>query len=84
MGRDGLRNNRVQLLMDFWTWGLVPHFSRREFTKAEDKLLAITGVAKYIGDVTRDDYVAGIWKSRLFVELISCCDPLVLVTLALR
>jgi hypothetical protein len=76
MGRDGLRNDRVQLLMDFWTWNLVPQFSRREFTKAEDKLPAIAGVAKYIGDVTGDDYVAGIWKSRLFVELIWCCDPL--------
>jgi hypothetical protein len=76
MGRDGLRNNRVQLLMDFWTWDLVPQFSQREFTKAEDKLPAIAGVAKYIGDVTGYDYVAGIWKSRLFVELIWCCDPL--------
>jgi len=76
LGRLSLRNNRVQLLMDFWTWALVPQFSEREFTKAEDKLPAIAGVAKYIGDVTGYDYVAGIWKPRLFVELIWCCDPL--------
>jgi hypothetical protein len=76
MGRDGPRNNRVQLLMDFWIWNIVPQFSQREFTKAEDKLPAIAGVAKYIGDVTGYDYVAGMWKSRLFTELIWCCDPL--------
>jgi hypothetical protein len=55
--------------------GLIPQFSQREFTKAEDKLPAFTGVAKYIGDVTGYDYVAGIWKSRLLIELIWCCGP---------
>ena len=36
---------------------------------------AIAGVAKYIGDVVGAEYVAGLWKSDLFIELIWTTDP---------
>jgi hypothetical protein len=75
IGRETLRENGVQQLTDFWTNNLVPQFCLREFTKPVDKLPAIAGVAKYIGDITGYDYVAGLWKSRLETELIWCCDP---------
>jgi hypothetical protein len=73
LGRDALVQNHVQLLVDFWRHGLVPQYSRRQFTRAKDKLPAIAGVAKYIGDVTGYDYVAGMWKPGLFTELIWLC-----------
>lgn len=76
LGRDDPIPNRHQALVTFWKESLVPQFSARLFTVARDKLPAIAGVAKYIGDVTGDEYVAGLWKSSLVSELMWCCNAL--------
>ncbi|KIW99523.1 uncharacterized protein Z518_11262 [Rhinocladiella mackenziei CBS 650.93] len=59
LGRDALLPSQAQILMDFWRHELLPQYSQRQFTEAKDKLPAVAGVAKYIGDATGYDYVAG-------------------------
>lgn len=48
------------------TWESMLHgYGRRLFTIIEDRLPAISGMAKYIADETGDEYLAGLWKSEL-------------------
>ena len=47
-----------------WT-EVISQYSRCELTKAQDKLIAISGVAKVLADRFDDTYVAGLWQSNL-------------------
>lgn len=49
---------------------MLENYGRRLFTFVEDKLPAISGMAKYISDETGDEYLAGLWKSRLPSSLV--------------
>lgn len=73
LGKD--IGDRCQQLIDFWEYNLVPQFSQRAFTKPQDKLPAISGLAKYIGDITSYNYVAGMWQSQLSHELLWSSQP---------
>lgn len=44
---------------------MLEDYGHRLFTDIEDKLPAISGMAKYIADETGDEYLAGLWKSQL-------------------
>ena len=44
---------------------LLSEYGRRRLTYAEDKLPAISGVAKDFAALLDDDYLAGMWKSSL-------------------
>lgn len=44
---------------------MLEDYGYRLFTVIEDKLPAISGMAKYIADETGDEYLAGLWKSQL-------------------
>lgn len=44
-------------------------YSTRRLTKGNDKLVALSGIAKDFGDVSEDELVAGLWKNRLIEEL---------------
>lgn len=47
-------------------WEKMLHdYGHKLFTVIEDKLPAISGMAKYIADETGDEYLAGLWKSQL-------------------
>jgi hypothetical protein len=39
-------------------------------TKPEDKLVAISGIAKHISHMVNDDYIAGHWRSKIPVSLL--------------
>ncbi|KAM6536393.1 hypothetical protein FALCPG4_002400 [Fusarium falciforme] len=52
-----------------WT-GLVWNYSECTLTKPTDKLAAFAGIAKLFQEHTGDEYVAGLWKSRL-VEMLN-------------
>lgn len=53
-------SNPVYLL---WR-NMVQHYSSCALTKAEDRLPAFAGVAKIFQEVTGDEYLAGLWRSR--------------------
>jgi Heterokaryon incompatibility protein (HET) len=56
-------------LTESWRNILVPRFSACKFSAATDKLPAIAGLARYIGDVTGYGYVAGLWVPCLHMDL---------------
>lgn len=48
---------------------VVKAYSKTQFSYPEDKLVAISGVAKYIKTIIKDTYLAGLWRKRLAAEL---------------
>ncbi|KAI0853597.1 heterokaryon incompatibility protein-domain-containing protein [Daldinia vernicosa] len=48
----------------------VNEYSRCTLTNPSDKLAAIAGIAQLFQDFTGDEYIAGLWKSRL-VEMLN-------------
>ncbi|KAH7316985.1 heterokaryon incompatibility protein-domain-containing protein [Stachybotrys elegans] len=60
--------DRINYVWDDWD-GLVSAYSSRLLTFAEDKLPALSGVAARVHSETKSDYVAGLWKDNLVVDL---------------
>ncbi|KAL2070594.1 hypothetical protein VTL71DRAFT_13620 [Oculimacula yallundae] len=53
------------------TWRrLVEKYSKTEATYEEDKLPALSGLAKTIHETTKDEYVAGLWKNTILDGLL--------------
>lgn len=48
---------------------LIKQYSRCDLTEPSDKLHAVAGIAKLFEEVTGDEYIAGIWKSRFTTML---------------
>lgn len=48
---------------------VVKAYSKSHFSYPEDKLVAISGVAKYTKTVIKDTYLAGLWRKRLAAEM---------------
>ena len=47
-------------------WAVViDNYTRCELTKASDKLVAVSGVARVLANRFNDSYVAGLWQSNL-------------------
>lgn len=44
---------------------MVDSYTRCQFTRPSDKLLAFDGIAKIFQEVSGDEYIAGMWKSRI-------------------
>lgn len=62
--KSGL-NNRL-----YWAWcSFRVRYSRSALTRDSDKLVALCGIAKQVGDATGDELVAGLWKSLIIEEL---------------
>jgi hypothetical protein len=43
----------------------VMQYTKLRITQGSDKLPALSGCAKYIGRITGDEYIAGLWRNRL-------------------
>ncbi|KAH6854019.1 heterokaryon incompatibility protein-domain-containing protein [Chaetomium sp. MPI-CAGE-AT-0009] len=59
----------------YWVWRqIVTDYSRRHLTRAEDKLVALSGVAKVFASRLainpEDSYLAGLWKDALMQDLL--------------
>ena len=54
---------------------VVEAYSRCQLTKPDDKLPALSGIAKRMSDILGDDYVAGMWRRYLASELIWFVEP---------
>ncbi|KAI8713815.1 HET domain-containing protein [Fusarium sp. LHS14.1] len=53
---------------------LVSEYSRTELTRSEDRLVALSGVAKLFQQTFADDYLAGLWRTPLERLLCWCRD----------
>jgi hypothetical protein len=57
-------------------WGkVVEVYSRTRLTKPDDKLIALSGIAKMMSAEIKDVYVAGMWRKNLASQLLWRVDP---------
>jgi hypothetical protein len=55
----------------FLSWAdIVTDYTKRLLTRPEDKLIAISGIAKQIQDAIQGEYVAGLWREALPQQLL--------------
>ncbi|KAI0194773.1 heterokaryon incompatibility protein [Xylaria flabelliformis] len=63
------RPQKMELsIFNLWQ-NVVQRYSQCALTYPSDKLFAIAGIAQLFHDATGDEYVAGLWKSRLIEML---------------
>ncbi|KAF3004796.1 hypothetical protein E8E13_002980 [Curvularia kusanoi] len=74
VGFRGRNSTVVELLVSSVlnrTWlQIVEDYTKRNLTFESDKLPALQGLAQYVLDLTRDQYLFGLWKSSLDVGLL--------------
>lgn len=59
----------------YFMWiNIVETYSRSSLTVPSDKLVALSGIAKRLRSMTKDQYVAGMWRSCLQLYLLWCVD----------
>jgi hypothetical protein len=51
-----------------WSW-IIERYSECQLTKTKDKLVAISGLARIVQEQTKDQYVAGMWRKDLELQL---------------
>jgi hypothetical protein len=51
-------------------WELVFKYSQCQLSKDDDILVAISGVAKVVERAMNDEYLAGLWRSMLLIDLL--------------
>lgn len=61
------------LYRGLWT-SIVPKYSVTSLTKGEDKLVAISGIAKRLQGLLDDEYLAGLWRKTLPSQLLWMVD----------
>ena len=54
---------------NFWD-DTIEAYPIKDLTREEDKLVAISGIAKKVQDVVKDEYVAGLWKRNMIYGLL--------------
>lgn len=53
-----------------WPWQqILGEYMRRDLTEGSDKLRALDGIVQEFKRVTRDEYILGLWKSKLIQGL---------------
>lgn len=58
---------------------IVEEYTKMELTRDEDRLIALSGIARRIRDqinVTDEDYIAGLWKGGLAGQLLWYVNPI--------
>ena len=66
--RTRISNEPVSALFQTWN-DIVMLYSNAKLTYRTDKLLALAGVARMIAGVTKDRYLAGMWKEDIVLQL---------------
>jgi len=68
----------LELNGELWR-DIVKEYTSRELSDPKDRLLAISGIATALGDVSKDSYLAGLWlndfPAALLWEIASPLDP---------
>ncbi|KAF5010755.1 hypothetical protein FDECE_3110 [Fusarium decemcellulare] len=67
--RKQLNADLDDLVRNVWP-ELVQEYMQNDLTFEEDRLIAFSGVARLMANRTGDDYMAGLWKSRLMFDLL--------------
>ncbi|KAJ6041234.1 hypothetical protein N7460_006624 [Penicillium canescens] len=72
--RDSVdKEKRLETVIDYayelWSRWIYTYSSMR-FTRYSDRLIAFSGLASRMRAILRDEYVAGLWRSRLIDELL--------------
>lgn len=62
---------RRRTLYRKWNW-IVFHYSRMKLTMADDKLIALSGLAKDMQNCLNDRYLAGLWERDLAADMMWC------------
>ncbi len=72
---NALAPESKQVLYNYWH-EILSVYTSSNLTKAEDKLVAISGLAKQLQPYLGDEYLAGVWKESLPSELLwyACYD----------
>lgn len=77
IGRSKVTNGELfdllgdSLQMQSMSWqSIIQNFTSRNLTKYTDKLIALAGVADAIQSNSKHQYVAGMWKDHLYMELL--------------
>lgn len=65
----GLSHMPSRKLMMIWH-ELIEQYTRCSLTMGEDKLVAISGIAKIVQQKLEDDYLAGLWRRNLLEDLL--------------
>jgi hypothetical protein len=60
---------------DMWDNEILKDYGKRNYTKIQDKLPGISGMAKSASDRSGDTYLAGLWKRDLPYALMWCPYP---------
>jgi hypothetical protein len=68
MYRSSQQAERLPQIFRIWK-DLIKDYSTRSLTNEEDKLNAIAGIATYFQEHMNDQYLAGLWKKHLLLEL---------------
>jgi Heterokaryon incompatibility protein (HET) len=66
---NAIQSTTVPMAYNNWR-ALVELYTDTALTKPEDTLVALSGVAKIMQRVTRDEYIAGLWKENLAHDLL--------------
>ena len=64
----------VQILSEQW-YGICSLFNKRRFTRFEDKLPALSGMAKYVADGVGDQFLVGLWRNSVILGLLWRITP---------
>ncbi|KAH8649417.1 heterokaryon incompatibility protein-domain-containing protein [Tricladium varicosporioides] len=54
-------------------YNTISHYTKCKLTREEDKLVAISGLAREVQRLTGWEYAAGLWKERIEVQLLWYC-----------
>ena len=64
-----------------FTWlMLVNQYTRRDLTLFEDRLPAISGIARELHSIWKDQYIAGFWKSSIYSNLHGTAEKVTLAS----
>jgi Heterokaryon incompatibility protein (HET) len=55
--------------LDYWA-GMWSSYNRMKLTHEDDKLIAISGLARELNTLLQDDYLAGLWRQNLEYQLL--------------
>ena len=63
--KEGLPGGQLEIIKHWYSYVIAWAYSPRRFTKIEDRLIALSGIARIYADYLKDEYVAGLWKSHM-------------------
>lgn len=63
-------------VLDYWRITLVPEYTNRQLSHPnDDKLVAISAIARQVGELLQEDYAAGLFRDSFLALLLWHCGP---------